>query len=78
MVRHQDLPLLLMNIGRLFNGTIDQLSQVFTRRFRHLAVQRQRSAPIQVDGELIDAPPDIQIALQHRALQVLVPKASTP
>ncbi|NCC92644.1 MAG: hypothetical protein EOM10_05095 [Opitutae bacterium] len=78
MVRHQDLPLLLMNIGRLFNGTIDQLSQVFTRRFRHLAVQRQRSAPIQVDGELIDAPPDIQIALQHRALRVLVPRASIP
>ena len=54
------------------------MAQGVTRRVRDLAVQGQRSAPIQVDGELIDAPPDIQIALQHRALRVLVPRASIP
>ncbi len=74
MVRHQDLPLLVVNIARLFNGTIDQLPQVFTRQFRHLVVRRKKRAPIQVDGELIEAQPDIEIGLRHKALSILVPR----
>ncbi len=74
VVQHQDLPLLLVNIGRLFNGTVDQLPQVFTRQFRHLVVRRPHAAPIQVDGELVEAPPSVEIGLQSRALTVLVPQ----
>jgi len=74
MVRHQDLPLLLVNVGRLFNGTIDQLPQVFTRQFRSLVVRRQHPAPIQVDGELVDTGSEIRISLQPKALSVLVPR----
>lgn len=77
VVLKQDLPLLLVNIGRLFNGTVDQLSQVFTQRFRSLNVRRRDAAPIQVDGELVDAGPDVEIRLLPKSLTVLVPE-STP
>jgi diacylglycerol kinase (ATP) len=72
----QDMPLLLANIGRLFNGTIDQLPQVFTRRFQCMDVRRKMAAPIQVDGELVEAGPNVEIRLIPQALTVLVPDTS--
>ena len=68
-----DLPLLLLNIARLFNGTIDQLPQITTRRFRILDIHRAKAMPIQMDGELVDAGRDIQVRLLPKALTVLVP-----
>jgi diacylglycerol kinase family enzyme len=76
VVRRQDMPLLLANIGRVFNGTIDQIPQVFTQRFHRMRVRRQSAAPIQVDGELVDAGPDVEICLLPQALTVLVPDDS--
>jgi diacylglycerol kinase (ATP) len=73
VVLRQDLPLLLVNIGRLFNGTVDQLSQVSTQRFRSMDVRRKTAAPIQLDGELVAAGPDVEIRLLPKALVVLVP-----
>lgn len=79
VVLRQDLPLLLVNIGRLFNGTLDQLSQVFTQRFQSMRVRRQNAAPIQMDGELVESGRDVEIRLRPKALSVLVPAAdSTP
>lgn len=75
MVRHRDLPHVLVNIRRLFNGTIDQLPQVFTRPFRSLVVTRQDAGPIQVDGELRESPAVVQIGLRPRRLTVRVPKS---
>lgn len=71
-----DLPLLLINIARLFNGTLDELPQVATRRFRQLDLHRAKATPIQLDGELVDAGRDVQIRLLPQALAVLVPPAS--
>jgi diacylglycerol kinase (ATP) len=68
-----DLPLLLVNIGKLFNGTIDQLPQVITRRFRTLEIHRSKPTPIQLDGELVDAGRDVHVRLLPKALSVLVP-----
>jgi diacylglycerol kinase (ATP) len=68
-----DLPLLLVNIGKLFNGTIDQLPQVITRRFRTLEIHRSKPTPIQLDGELVDAGRDILVRLLPKAITVLVP-----
>ena len=68
-----DLPLLLMNIARLFNGTLDQLPQISTRRFRQLDVHRSASTPIQMDGELVEAGNDVAFRLLPKALAVLVP-----
>ena len=76
VVRRQDMPLVLANIGRLFNGTLDQIPQVFTQRFETMNVRRQVAAPIQVDGELIEAGPNVEIRLLPRALAVLVPDSS--
>ena len=69
-----DLPLLLMNIVRLFNGTIDQLPQIATRRFRKLQIHRPKPTAIQLAGELVEAGRDITITLRPRALTVLVPR----
>ena len=71
-----DLPLLLINIARLFNGTLDELPQVATRRFRQLDLHRAQATPIQLDGELVEAGRDVQIRLLPRALTVLVPTGS--
>ena len=76
VVLRPDLPLLLMNIGRLFNGTLDQLPQVATRRFRSLDLHRPKATPIQLDGELVDAGRAIEIRLLPKALFVLVPPAA--
>ena len=71
-----DLPLLLMNIACLFNGTLDQLPQIDTRRFRQMDLHRPNATPIQLDGELVEAGRDVQIRLLPRALSVLVPAKS--
>ena len=78
VVLRPDLPLLLVNIASLFNGTIDQLPQVTTRRFRTLDLHRPKATPIQLDGELLEAGRDIQIRLLPKALTVLVPPAAAP
>ena len=77
VVCRQDMPLVLANVGRLFNGTIDQIPQVFTQRFQGMKVRRKVAAPIQVDGELVDIGPDVEIRLLPKALVVLVPDDST-
>ena len=71
-----DLPLLLINVARLFNGTLDELPQVATRRFRQLDLHRAKATPIQLDGELVEAGRDVQIRLLPQALAVLVPTVS--
>ena len=76
VVLRQDMPLLLANFGRLFNGTIDQIPQVLTRRFQSMNVRRKVAAPIQVDGELVEVGPNVEIRLLPQALTVLVPDAS--
>ena len=74
VVQRPDLPVTLMNIARLFNGTIDQLPQIATRRFRQMDLHRPRSTPIQMDGELVEAGRDVEIRLLPQALTVLVPE----
>ncbi len=70
----QDIPKLVANAGRLFNGTIDRIPEVIMRRFRTLDVLRKEPAPIQIDGELFDAPSETHVRVMPSALRVLVPK----
>jgi diacylglycerol kinase family enzyme len=74
VVRQPDLPLLLINLARLFNGTLDQLSQVDTRRFCALDIRRATAASVQLDGERVEAGPELEIRVLPRALTVLVPE----
>lgn len=69
----QDIARLIGNIGRLFNGSLSRLPQVKTHRFRTLTVRRATPAPIQVDGELQDAPTEVEIHVHPASLKVLVP-----
>lgn len=70
---HQDVPKLFANIGKLFDGSLDELPEVITRRFKELTVTRPRASPIQIDGELIDQPQKIYVKVIPSALNVLVP-----
>jgi len=70
----KDFPALLGGLPRLFAGTIDQMPEVFTRRFQKLIVEREHPAPLQVDGEWIEAPARIEIAVIPKALRILAPR----
>ncbi len=72
-VRKHDMPVVLMMVGKLFDGTIDRLSGIHTQPFRTLTVRRKTAGPMQLDGELITAPAEVKITVQPRALNVLVP-----
>lgn len=74
VMRQENIPLLLTNLNRLFDGTIDKLPEVVTRRFRELEVLRQVPAPVQLDGELVDLPARISVRVLPQALTVLVPE----
>jgi diacylglycerol kinase (ATP) len=69
----QDIALLIANIGRLFDGSLSRLPQVTTHRFQMLTVSRARAAPIQVDGELVQAPREITAHVRPACLKVIVP-----
>lgn len=71
----QDAPKLVANVGRLFNGTLDQLPEVVFRSFERMTVRREHAAPIQIDGELVDAPAEIEVRVVPGALNVLVPES---
>lgn len=74
MARRRDMPILLPNIARLFTGSIAELEEIMTRSFRSLTVRREHAAPIQVDGELVQAPADVTVRVLPAALKVLVPQ----
>ena len=72
----QDAPKLVANIGRLFDGSIDKLPEVLFRSFRRMTIRREHAAPIQIDGELVDAPAEIEVEVKPGALKVLAPEGS--
>jgi YegS/Rv2252/BmrU family lipid kinase len=74
----QDVPKLIANIGRLFDGTIHEIPEVIHRRFRRMTVRRRRGDPVQMDGELVDARAEIRVAVMPSALTVLVPAKPVP
>lgn len=76
VVLRQDAPKLLANLNKLFDGTFNHLPDVMHARFRALHVHRREAAPIQVDGELVDAPADVDVQVLPRALTVLVPSGA--
>jgi diacylglycerol kinase family enzyme len=75
VVDRKDFPALISGWPRLFSGTLDRMPEVFTRRFRKLVVERKRPAPIQLDGEWVEAPARVEIAVIPGALRVLAPLA---
>lgn len=77
-IKRKDLPRLLTHIHRVFDGTLHDLPEVITRTFSRLEVRRAHPGPIQVDGEYVAAPADVEVTIRPRTLNVLVPfKAET-
>jgi YegS/Rv2252/BmrU family lipid kinase len=72
----RDFPLLLANLARLFDGSIEKIPNLYTRSTTGLEIRREEAGPIQVDGELLDMDADIRVHVLSHALQVLVPEAS--
>lgn len=77
VVAEKEVGHIFAELHRLFDGTLDRIPQVQTRRFRDLRVIRTGPADIQVDGELVNAPAEVSISLRERALNVLVPLSAT-
>jgi YegS/Rv2252/BmrU family lipid kinase len=73
--RSQDIPHILANIGLLIKRPLGDLPRLVMRRFRRMTVRRPAPAPIQIDGELIDATAEVEVKVLPRALSVLVPPA---
>jgi diacylglycerol kinase family enzyme len=63
----------LEGVPRLFNGTIDRLPGIVTRRFHRLDVRRRYPSVIQVDGEAVDTAAEVSVRVRRKALNVLVP-----
>jgi diacylglycerol kinase family enzyme len=72
-LRQRDLPWIVPMLGKLFDGTIDRLPEFQTRSFSRLTVRRKKKGPMQLDGELLPAPAEVEISVRPRALNVLVP-----
>jgi diacylglycerol kinase family enzyme len=69
-----DAPRALTQLPRLFDGTMDRIHGVMTRRFKTLSVHRNEPAPLQLDGELVEAEAEVDVAVIPKALTVLVPR----
>lgn len=72
----KDAMRLVADFVRLFDGTLDEVDQVTTLRFAEMTVRRDSPAPMQVDGELVDAPAEVRFRVMPKALTVLVPEAA--
>lgn len=71
--RQQDAPLLLANISDVFDRGLVNLPNVICRKFKTLRIERMESQAVQLDGELHDAPKNLDITVQQGALKILVP-----
>ena len=74
----KDIPILVTNIIKLFDGSIHERKEVFTRSFKKMRVIRKKAHPIQVDGELLDGDREITITVNTGALKVLTPISKKP
>lgn len=75
VARRQDITTLLANIHKFVGGSISALPSVLFRQFRRLTVEREHAGPAQIDGDLFDAPPRIEVEVKPKVLNVLIPES---
>lgn len=71
---NRDLPQLIVNFPRLYDGSLNEIKELKTTKFRKLIIDRDHNADIQVDGELVPARHRIVIEVKPAALNVLIPR----
>jgi len=69
----KDFALILANLPRLFDGSMHRIPRIVTRSSEKMIIHRKKPVPIQVDGEVVEAPEVIEIGIKPEALKVLVP-----
>lgn len=69
----RDFALILANLPRLFDGSMERIPRIVTRSSKSMIIHRANPVPIQVDGEVVDAPETIEVSVKPGALRVLVP-----
>ena len=72
----KDFAIILANLPRLFDGSLHKIPRIVTRSSSKIRVVRERPMPIQVDGEVVEAPEVVEIGVKPGALRVLVPHKS--
>jgi YegS/Rv2252/BmrU family lipid kinase len=60
---------------KLFDGSLDKMKSITTRRFKRMRVRREREGAVQVDGELLEMGKDFVIEVEPEALEVIVPQS---
>ncbi len=73
VVLKKDMPRVLPQIARLFDGTFTKIRAVKTYHFQRMELSAGYAGPVQVDGELLKTGPDMVIDVLPQALTVLVP-----
>ena len=73
VLTQRDAPRLLGDLPLLLSGSPNKIPYVTTRQFSRLHVHREKAAPIQVDGELVEGWADVTVDVLPRALTVLIP-----
>lgn len=71
--QQQDMPIILTNLVRLFDGSIKRVPRLITRTFSSLSIEREKADPIQLDGELVEAERELLVTVKPRCLRTLVP-----
>jgi YegS/Rv2252/BmrU family lipid kinase len=74
VVRRQDAAAVVAQAARFFDGTLDRIPEVMTRRFASMRVRRPKPSPVQMDGELVETGRDVEVTVRPMALKLLVPR----
>ncbi len=69
----QHVPVFLANLHKLLSRSISEIPEVVLDTFKSMTVSRPHAAQIQVDGELVNVPAEVEVKVLHKALKVLVP-----
>lgn len=72
--KRADVPKLIPQLPKMFEGKINQVEGIHSRSFTSLHVMRETAQPIQVDGELIPSPAEVTLTILPKALKVLLPQ----
>lgn len=64
---------ILTRFHKLFDGNLTDIPEITTKQFQRLELSREKSAPIQLDGELIENIRELTIEVKPDALEVIVP-----
>jgi len=73
-VAKDDLPKVLAHLPSLLKGELDDIPEVDIRSVDGLTIAREKPAPIQIDGELVETDAEVRFNVEPKALKVLVPK----